>query len=232
REVIYGQRKQVLEGADMRAYIQGMVHTLIEDAVKLHTGRGELAEEWDLEGLGAYLERHCIPKGWFATHHADVVQMDRATLQTRLTEEAEAFYCLREATLAEAGLDMRELERVVLLTCVDSRWMDHIDAMDRLRDGIGLRAYGQKDPVVEFKFEGFEMFDEMVRLIREDTLLRLYHAQVQRPPERRQVAEPIDAKLAGAQEEKPKATAEKVGRNAPCPCGSGKKYKHCCGKES
>ncbi|MCL2545100.1 MAG: SEC-C metal-binding domain-containing protein, partial [Clostridia bacterium] len=118
-------------------------------------------------------------------------------------------------------------------------WMEHIDAMDHLRDGIGLRAYGNKNPVVEFKFESYEMFDEMVRLIREETLRRLYFARVERPPERRKVAVETQAKAkaaasagaaAGNEPNRPKKAETKVGRNEPCPCGSGKKYKNCCGK--
>ncbi|MDR0897533.1 MAG: preprotein translocase subunit SecA [Oscillospiraceae bacterium] len=229
RDVIYGQRRQVLSGEDMRAQILGMVKTLIEDAIKLHTAGGDTPRDWDLAGLAAYLEKYCLPKDWFAQNGDDYHTRD--TLQNALIDAAEAFYQERELALKEMNVDMREFERVVLLSAVDRRWMDHIDAMDRLRDGIGLRAYGHKDPVVEYKFEGFEMFDEMVRLIREDTLLRLYHAQIQRPPERVKVAQPMQARLAGDAPAKPKVNAAKVGRNAPCPCGSGLKYKHCHGKE-
>ncbi|MDL2317637.1 preprotein translocase subunit SecA [Eubacteriales bacterium OttesenSCG-928-A19] len=232
RDVIYGQRRQVLEGEDMRAQIQGMINTLIEDAVTLHTGNGDNSADWDLEGLSGYLEKYCIPQGWFEAEAGAYATRD--ALKEGLLEASRVFYADREKELSEGGVDMREFERVVLLSSVDRRWMDHIDDMDRLRDGIGLRAYGQKDPIVEYKFEGYEMFDEMVRLIREDTLLRLYHAQLRRPPERQQVAQPTQAKLAGDEPQKPKRAAAnaKVGRNAPCPCGSGKKYKHCCGKEA
>ena len=136
--------------------------------------------------------------------------------------------------IGEAGIDMREFERVALLGAVDRRWMDHIDAMDQLREGIGLRAYGQRDPVVEYTMEGADMFDEMSRLIQEDTLRRLYMAILVRPPERREVAKPIAATAGGASQgavaKKPASAGQKVGRNAPCPCGSGKKYKECCGK--
>ncbi len=229
RDVIYGQRRQVLEGQDMFTQIRGMAKTLVEDAVALYTGRGEGKADWDMEGLSTYLEKYCIPQGWFDTNAADYHTRD--TLKQALLDTSEQYYKEREAELSGAGVDMREFERVVLLSSVDHRWMDHIDAMDRLRDGIGLRAYGQKDPVVEYKFEGFEMFDEMVRLIREDTLLRLYHAQLRRPVQREQVAQPTQARLAGDEPQKPKTAAAKVGRNAPCPCGSGKKYKHCCGRE-
>ncbi len=229
RDVIYGQRRQVLEGEDMRGQIRTMAGTLVDDAVALFTGRGDDAEDWDIEGLKEYLEKYCVPQGWFDVNASDYNTRD--TLRQALRDTAEQYYNEREAELSGAGVDMREFERVVLLSAVDRRWMDHIDAMDRLRDGIGLRAYGHKDPIVEYKFEGYEMFDEMVRLIREDTLLRLYHAQLRKPVERVRVAQPTQERLAGQEPQKPKSAGEKVGRNAPCPCGSGKKYKHCCGRE-
>ena len=132
-------------------------------------------------------------------------------------------------------IDTRELERVVLLSCVDRRWMDHIDAMDQLRDGIGLRAYGNKNPVTEYQIEGYDMFDEMVHFIREDTVRRMYQARINIPQQRREVAEPKEtnleqAKAAGGPSG-PKRVQKQVGRNDPCPCGSGKKYKNCCGKD-
>ena len=230
RDLVYGQRRQVLEGDDMRAQIQSMAGALIQEAVGLYTAAGDVPGDWDIQGLAEYLEKYCVPKGWLDSH-ADEYKT-RETLEKALILISETYYSRREAELTAAGVDMREFERVVLLSSVDRRWMDHIDGMDRLRDGIGLRAYGQKDPVVEYKFEGFEMFDEMVRLIREDTLLRLFHAQLQRPPEREKVARDTQARLAGADTpRKPKTAEAKVGRNAPCPCGSGKKYKHCCGKD-
>jgi preprotein translocase subunit SecA len=128
---------------------------------------------------------------------------------------------------------VNEIERAIVLRAVDRRWMDHIDAMDQLRDGIGLRAYGHKNPIVEYKIEGYEMFEEMIRMIQEDTLRRLYMAVLVRPPERKEVATPVAATHgsdATASTKKPAKAGEKVGRNAPCPCGSGKKYKECCGK--
>ena len=232
REVIYGERRQVLEGEDMRATIMGMVKNLISDNVDHYTGNSDDRNVWDMKALSEYLERYCIPAGWFEANAAQYTK--RETLKKALCDAAEAAYAEREKELTEVGIDMREFERVVLLSCVDHRWMDHIDAMDRLRDGIGLRAYGQHDPVVEYKLEGFDMFDEMVRLIREDTLIRLYHAQIRQNIQRQQVAKPAEAKLAGQESEKPKTVKAgvKVGRNEPCPCGSGKKYKNCCGREA
>ena len=232
REIIYGERRQVLEGEDMRATIMGMVRNLIADNVDHYTSNSDDRNVWDVKALSEYLERYCIPTGWFAAN-ADKYSK-RSALKDALYRAAESAYAAREKELTEAGIDMREFERVVLLSCVDHRWMDHIDAMDRLRDGIGLRAYGQHDPVVEYKLEGFDMFDDMVRLIREDTLIRLYHAQIRQNIQRQQVARPAEARLAGQENDRPKTVkaGAKVGRNEPCPCGSGKKYKNCCGREA
>ena len=142
--------------------------------------------------------------------------------------------------LTELGIDMREFERVILLNAIDRHWMDHIDAMDDLRDGIGLRAYGQRDPVQEYRLESYDMFNDMVHFIREETVRRLFLARVERLPERRRTVN-LDAtqtnhsendngqaKKSGAPVSK--ATPGAAGRNQPCPCGSGKKYKHCCGR--
>ena len=143
--------------------------------------------------------------------------------------------------LTEIGVDMREFERVVLLTAIDRHWMDHIDAMDDLRDGIGLRAYGQRDPVQEYRLESYDMFNDMVHNIREETVRHLYQARVERLPERRRSVN-IDATKTNLTEGNTNGQAKKsgapvskttpgaAGRNQPCPCGSGKKYKHCCGK--
>ena len=232
RELIYKQRRQVLEGQNMRDQISGMAKEIVSDAVALHTGHGEDASEWDIAGLAEYLERVCEKPGTLASHAEALRDAQRDWLTATLQQDAESFYQEREVLLTEHGMDMREVERVLLLNAVDARWMDHIDAVDHLREGIGLRAYAQKNPVVEFRFESFEMFDQMVKLIREDTLGRLYFARVERPPERKQVAVETQAKLAGEEPAKPRKVAGKVGRNEPCPCGSGKKYKHCHGKDA
>ncbi|MDR3051003.1 MAG: preprotein translocase subunit SecA [Oscillospiraceae bacterium] len=234
REVIYGQRRQVLEGADMRAQIVEMMQKVIADAAALHTGREDEQEAWDLPGLAEYLERLCLPRGTVLGLKEKVEQeaWDRETLTQALQDAALAFYAQREALFTEHGMDIREVERVMLLNAVDAHWMDHIDAMDHLRDGISLRAYGQKNPVVEFKFESYDMFEDMVRLIREDTLRYLCFVRVERPPERKRVAVETEAKLAGEEPAKPRRADRKVGRNDPCPCGSGKKYKFCHGREA
>ena len=236
RKEIYEQRAQVLEGRDMHETIVKMADKLIEEAVGSFCGNGEDSIDWDLAGLGSYMERLCARTGFFAAHAEKIRGMDKDEIAELLRQEARDFYAVREEEFAKIGLDVRELERVVLLTCVDQRWMDHIDAMDQLRDGIGLRAYGNRNPITEYQIEGYDMFDEMVHLIREDTVRRMYMARINVPQERKQVAEVKEtnleqAKAAGG----PAGTrhaAKKVGRNDPCPCGSGKKYKNCCGRDA
>ena len=234
RKEIYEQRRQVLEGRDMHETIVKMADMLVEAAVSSYCGNGDDITDWDMDGLRAYMERLCTRVGFFAAHEEDFKTIDKDGLIALLKQEARDFYALRESEFNSHHLDTRELERVVLLSCVDRRWMDHIDAMDQLRDGIGLRAYGNRNPITEYQIEGYDMFDEMVQLIREDTVRRMYQARISVPQERRQVAEAKEtnleqAKAAGGPAGARKA-AKKVGRNDPCPCGSGKKYKNCCGK--
>jgi len=236
RKEIYEQRRQVLEGQEMREQILKMVDRLLEAAVGLYCGNGDVFMDWDIEGLTAYVERLCVRVGFIAAHMDRIKSMTKEELTDLLKQEAKDFYALREAEFEKIHIDPRELERVVLLSCVDRRWMDHIDAMDQLRDGIGLRAYGNRNPVTEYQIEGYDMFDEMVQLIREDTVRRMYMARINVPQERKEVAVAKEtnfeqAKAAGGPAG-PKRVEKKVGRNDPCPCGSGKKYKQCCGKEA
>ncbi len=234
RGLIYGQRRQVLEGADMRAYLLSMVEKLLSEAAARYCA-GE-NKDWDLDGLQEYLERLCIPSGTFLANADALRGFNREGLETFLRKSAESFYQTREEKISELGINMRDLERNVLLRSVDTRWMDHIDAMDQLRDGIGLRAYAQRDPVNEYKLESYDMFDEMIRLIQEDTIRSLYQLRIEKAPERKEVAHPMRAVGGGdaAPEKqpapKPLKAGEKIGRNSPCPCGSGKKYKNCHGK--
>ncbi len=235
RKEIYEQRKQVLEGRDMHETIVKMADKLIEEAVATYCGNGDDYTDWDLDGLTQYLERLCIRIGFFKAHEEPFKTIDKDELIAKLKQEARDFYALREKGFELIHIDTRELERVVLLSCVDRRWMDHIDAMDQLRDGIGLRAYGNKNPVTEYQIEGYDMFDEMVHFIREDTVRRMYQARINIQQQRREVAEPKEtnleqAKAAGGPSG-PKHVQKQVGRNDPCPCGSGKKYKNCCGKD-
>ena len=236
RKEIYEQRKQVLEGRDMHETIVKMADKLIEEAVATYCGNGDEYADWDMEGLTQYLERLCIRIGFFKAHEEAFKTVDKEELIAKLKQEARDFYALREKGFELIHIDPRELERVVLLSCVDRRWMDHIDAMDQLRDGIGLRAYGNKNPITEYQIEGYDMFDEMVHFIREDTVRRMYQARINIPQQRREVAEPKEtnleqAKAAGGPSG-PKRVQKQVGRNDPCPCGSGKKYKNCCGRDN
>ena len=233
RKEIYGQRLQVLEGRDMHDTIAKMADSLIDEAIALYCGNGDDTLDWDMEGLKNYMERLCTRVGFFAAHEDKLSHIPKADLTAMLKQEARDFYAIRESEFARIALDTRELERVVLLTCVDKRWMDHIDAMDQLREGIGLRAYANRNPITEYQLEGYDMFDEMVHLIREDTVRRMYQARINVPQERKEVAEVKETNLEQAKQAGgpagTKTVAKKPGRNDPCPCGSGKKYKNCCG---
>ena len=241
RELIYGQRRDILMGHDVRQNIIDMVHKLIDSTAERNfTGEGSF--DWSIDDARDYLEKLCLKPGTFDRHADAIKTMDEPEeLVKLLYADAEAFYAEREALLSGMGIDMREFERVVLLSAIDHHWMDHIDAMDDLRDGIGLRAYGQRDPVQEYRMESYDMFNDMVHFIREETVRRLYQARVERLPERRRTVN-LDAAKAGlqgaentnGQARKGGAPTNKAmpgapGRNQPCPCGSGKKYKHCCG---
>ncbi len=237
REIIYGQRRRVLMGENVRENILGMAYKLIDAALARHCAADD-GTDWDITQLTNYLENLCIHHGKIAEIDSIVRSGDRDQLAQALKDDARTFYEEREAMLTELGLDMREIERVVLLRSVDSRWMDHIDAMDRLRDGIGFRAYSGKNPVTEYQIEAGYMFDELNHLIREDTVRRMYQLRIERTPERVQASvRPVEGKPmvpGNGQPRQPKRVkpSERIGRNDPCPCGSGKKYKNCCGRNT
>ena len=232
RNLIYEQRREVLEGGDMKKRIADMRETLITEAVERHIAENAPYADWDVKGLSEYLERICLSAGDVMAVYSEDKKLTREKFKEMLLEKSVEVYARREAEIALAGFDMREVERTFLLMSVDRRWMDHIDAMDQLREGIGLRAYGQRQPIVEYQHEGYDMFEEMVRLIQEDTLRRLYNAIITRPPERKEVAKNIVANRDASIPKRPVKTDKKAGRNDPCPCGSGKKYKECCGKNA
>ena len=232
RNVIYGQRRAVLDGVDIHENIMQMIDVVIRDSCTLQIADKADPMDWDINGLGEYLEHVCLKPGQVQQAFDALTETTRDAMIDALVKMAREFYAEREEYVREAGADMREIERVVLLGAVDKRWMDHIDAMDRLREGIGLRAYGHRDPVVEYKTEGYQMFEEMIHLIQEDTLRRLYFFELQRAPERKQVAQPVTTNVdAASAAKRPVHAQKKVGRNDPCPCGSGKKYKYCCGRD-
>ena len=231
REVIYGQRRRVLMGEDVHESILKMADHVIDFAA----GRwlnGEDPAEWDWTQAANYLENLSNHHGVLEGLRPRAEELGQDGVKEALKEDSRAFYAEREQLMDEVHVDMRELERVMLLRSVDIRWMDHIDAMDQLRDGIGFRAYSGKNPVTEYQIEAGHMFEELNHLIREDTVRRVYQTKVQVTPERVQTAKPTDARLAGDGPRQPRKApaSKKVGRNDPCPCGSGKKYKNCHGK--
>ncbi|MBU5436595.1 preprotein translocase subunit SecA [Tissierella sp. MSJ-40] len=224
REVIYGERRKVLEGENLRDHIQGMAASLVESNVEMYTRQSKYPEEWDLAGLENYLiNLFQFKKGFLSFDNIE--NLTKESLIEKILEMVEDKYKVKEKEFGEDNF--RELERVVLLQVVDSKWMDHIDAMDQLRQGIGLRAYGQVDPVRAYQMEGFDMFDEMTHSIWEDTVKFLYQVENPEKVQRKRVAEPISTNA--EETSKPLVKDKKVGRNDPCPCGSGKKYKKCCG---
>ncbi|HHU64025.1 MAG TPA: preprotein translocase subunit SecA [Clostridiales bacterium] len=228
RETIYSQRRRVLEGENLKDSVMDMIEALVERIVPIYTSQSQYPEEWDIKGLAAYLENIFLPKGALVLSDDDMENLTWEGLKDRIIAMAKELYEKREQ---EIGTELiRELERVVILKVVDQKWMDHIDAMDQLRQGIGLRAYGQRDPVIEYKIEGYEMFEDMVNSIQEDVLKILFHAKVDVMPQRQRVAQPLEASHGKVQApKKPVTRQSRVGRNDPCPCGSGKKYKKCCG---
>lgn len=231
RELIYGQRRQVLEGEDMQKTIRSMEEKLIGEAVARFLN-GE-SEHWDKKGLAQHLEGLMLRRGTVARLGEGLFVKEHEEIKSILLDEAQRYYAERERDITALSIDMRDLERNILLRAVDMRWMDHIDAMDQLREGIGLRAYAQRDPVNEYKMESYDMFDEMIRLIQEDTVRGLCQIKIEKPQERRAVARvtrEVSAPEAGSDAHTPVKADEKIGRNSPCPCGSGKKYKQCCGK--
>ena len=224
REIIYSQRRKVLEGENLRDSILGMIDELVDYKIKVYTGESPHPEDWDIKGLLQDLKFIFLDS---ELYEQDAKNMTKQELKEKLISIAKEKYEKKEQEIGEL---MRELERVVLLRVVDMHWMEHIDAVEQLREGISLRAIGQKDPIVEFRFEAFEMFDEMIKRIQEDTIKIILHANVENMPQRERVAkEMYENAPSDTPVRKPVVKTQKVGRNDPCPCGSGKKYKKCCG---
>jgi len=224
REVIYGQRRQVLTSEDLKENIQEMITCAIDRLVTTYCPEGVHQEEWDLQGLFTQAEQiFCLKKKIDQENFED---SGRQSIKDNLEEMALKAYEAREEELG-AGM-MRELERVLMLRVVDDKWMDHLDAMDQLREGIGLRAYGQKDPLIEYKFEGYEMFQGMISSIQEDVVRYLFRVNIVQPQE--QQRKTVENKYKEDEPKRPVKRENRIGRNDPCPCGSGKKYKKCCGR--
>ena len=230
REIIYGQRAQVLDGKDLHAYILDMMRDLIKSTVLTYLADDTDKSHWNLVGLREYFMNWITVPEDFDWDEAKIEETEREDIIKMLTSRTELVYAKREELIGAERL--RELERVVLLRVVDTKWMAHIDDMDELKRGMGLRGYAQKNPVVEYRYEGFEMFDAMVDSIREDTVRTLLTIQIRsdEEPKREQVAQ-VDAPNAGAGDgsfRQQAVSKKKVGPNDSCPCGSGKKYKNCC----
>ena len=229
REIIYKERRQVLDGENMREAIYKMIQDTVDTYVDMCFSDDVDSEEWDLNEFNGVL-LPIIPVQPLTPE--SVKGKKRDEIKHALKEEAVKLYEEKEAEFPEPE-QLRELERVVLLKCIDSKWMDHIDDMEILRQGIGLAAYGQRDPVVEYKMSAFEMFNNMITSIQEDTLRMLYHVHVEQKIEREQVAKVTGTNKDDSSVKKPVQRKEiKVYPNDPCPCGSGKKYKQCCGRKN
>ncbi len=229
REIIYGQRKKVIDGEDLRETIRGMIDEIISSAADTYCN-APYPDDWDFPGLYGYVEKLFGAEGLVRYAKEQYNDITKETVINDLHRLADERYAAQEKLF---GPNMREVERVILLRAVDSHWMDHIDNMDQLKNGINLRAYGQHNPVDEYKFVGFDMFEEMIAAIREDTVRYIMNVKPRvRQIQRVQVAKPTVASHGGdgtAPQKRPAVRkAVKVGRNDPCPCGSGKKYKNCC----
>ena len=226
REIIYKERRRVLDGESMRDSIFKMITDIVDNTVDMCISDDQDTEDWDLQELnGLLIPIIPLPKIEISK------KMKKNELKQMLKEQAVKLYEMKEAEFPETE-QIRELERVILLKVIDRKWMDHIDDMDQLRQGIGLQAYGQKDPLVEYKMNAYEMFDAMSAAIQEDTLKLLYHVRIEQKVEREEVAKVTGTNKDESMQNAPKKRAEqKIYPNDPCPCGSGKKYKQCCGRK-
>ena len=229
REIIYKERRQVLDGENMRDAIYKMITDIVDNAVDMCFSEDVDSEEWDLNEFNSVL-RQIIPIEPLTAEK--VKGKKKNEMKHLIKEEAVKLYEAKESEFPEPE-QLRELERVILLKSIDSKWMDHIDDMEILRQGIGLTAYGQRDPVVEYKMAAFDMFNSMITSIQEDTVRMLYHVHVEQKIEREQVAKVTGTNKDDSSVRKPVQRKEiKVYPNDPCPCGSGKKYKQCCGRKT
>ncbi|AUM94086.1 MULTISPECIES: preprotein translocase subunit SecA [Clostridium] len=227
REIIYKQRSEVLEGEDLKDQIGDMIRDVIYTAVNSHISGVEEEFETELQNLVNYLEDICLPKG--VVNVKEISNLSDEEIKEKLLKAIENIYSHKEKEIGEEQI--REIERVILLRVVDTKWMDHIDDMDHLKQGIGLRAYRQQDPVQAYQFEGSEMFEEMIYNIKVDTVRYLFHVEVEKAPEREKVAKETSTNYdEDSVKKQPIKKENRIGRNDLCPCGSGKKYKNCCGR--
>ena len=231
REVIYDQRRQILEKADLKETVLDMASHIVDRSMDMYAPKEAYSEDWDVKSLISYAEEFYAPAGFLKEEKLQ--EMSRDELETFLHKVAVDYYNAREEN--NTAPIMRELENLVMLKVVDSHWMEHLDAMDALREGIGLRAYGQRDPLVEYKFEAYEMFEAMKEAIVDDVVRYMYRVNVVTQPvveDHLSEASTNNPNVDGSTEtpKEPVRNDSTVGRHDPCPCGSGKKYKNCCGK--
>jgi len=229
REVIYSQRRKILEQADLRPTIMEFIHKIVSRTVAMYIPPETYSEDWDLDALIKYAEEFYAFKDQLKSD--ELANMSREEIDEHLHEVADSNYAAHEKELGPEI--MRELENLVMLKVVDTHWMEQLDAMDALRDGVGLRAYGQKDPLVEYKFEAYDMFQSMVEAIEDDVVKYIYRVSIVKPQveDHLQNASTNDPANGEESAKKPIVHKQEIGRNDPCPCGSGKKYKNCCGKD-
>lgn len=226
REIIYGQRQSVLGGENLKENVLSMINDVVNEVVDSHTADDKDRDKWSLKELVMYVDDLFVLRG--ALKLEDIQKLGKEAIREKLHALALKIYDAQELEFTEE--QMREVERVVLLRTVDTKWMDHIDAMDQLKEGMGLRAYRNRDPIQEYQFEGMNMFSEMVYSIKEDTLRMLFRVKPERKVERERVAEETSTNFDDSVKKEPVVRKEKkIGRNDPCPCGSGKKYKNCHG---
>ena len=229
REIIYKERRQVLDGESMKDVILKMIRDIVSQTIDRTISDEQAPEDWDFAQLNIEL-RSVIPITEYMPSADEIKNMKKASLKATLTEMALQAYADKEKEFPDSE-SMREAERVVLLKTIDRKWMDHIDDMDQLRQGIGLQAYAQRDPLNEYKMAGYDMFNEMMGSIREDTVKMMFRVKVEKPEEREQVAKVTGTNKDDSGVKAPvRRNAPKIQPNDPCPCGSGKKYKQCCGR--
>jgi preprotein translocase subunit SecA len=211
---------------DLKDSIIDMMKDVISDVVDNFTVGSQYPEDWDIAGLIEYLHSAFLPKR--SIRMAEISGLEKEELKDTILDRTLKIYEAKEAEIGSEN--MRELERVILLRVVDTKWMDHLDAMDQLRDGISLRAFGQQDPVQAYQIEGYDMFVELINNIKQETIKYVLNVNVNRMPQRQKVAEEVATNQEQEGGNKPIIKEAKIGRNDPCPCGSGKKYKRCCGR--
>ena len=228
REIMYAERNKVLNNESVHGEVLRMFPGVVDEVISESIERGSSGENWDIDKLNKNLEIRCLPVGSQFVTRQMAVNLDEAAFEQKVNDEVVRCYEEKIERYREMGIDFYEVERVILLKIVDQKWIDHIDAMDQLRRGISLRAYGQQDPVIAYKKEGFEMFDYMTARIQEDTAKTLLKIEIKKVPE---VRSQMPAKMVTNEPSAPVKTSRKPGPNDPCPCGSGLKYKKCCGRQ-